>query len=1789
MSTHAENLEEIKKIYGKLLTLRDNTQKCTDKLSKTIKEDKWIDKNLLISLSSACHEMGEVQNSLFDTLRRFGVEKRETVSDTEHSVKAWDKKEKDQQVVEELKKVLNEVCCLTYDGESADIQADLVAIQKEAGTLLHDIEHYIKHQDRLNDFQQLLNWVKLSKPLSLEEVKQCQGKFGFNLMYAVVEHQLKLGGKPSTDVQIELSHVSMKDKKEEVRVSNTFDIPSGEFYDNSLQIKCVPPKSKMLKFASKFKSEYERYMQGMRTNGYQILRALIEDSVLIPDVYKVLFIKDDRSRELFSRTLPLLYQLGLIKEFTLYNRTAYILNTDFLQIYKADSIKRLIKYTTPISNEMVERLFEVTYVRNFINSLVMYYLNTVFNPSSIKMENMPQLGDCAKYIKMELGKETPCSIGLITPVFTHKNIEAEMTGIKELLNLLKIEKKSLIIAVSHESEKEYWKQKLASYDLGEVLYCNVSDDALLKEETAVWKKALAVSEKNIIQTDQKTKTVVEKEESKLPVIPRECESVSVEATAIKEVDNTDSAKKVDAKLTEQFAKAERAEKMATHKVSTVLQQPGTTEIIRDLANEENESTDAELISEISAQIAKHHMAEGMLMLHAMNMQKNKDWMKKLLSQVSYVLGDPLYSKVSFRESPYLYWNYTIDIPDVNNGIASDCLNAASMIRYFFKPSYENGNWHWQSNQAWKQISDDSSNTVLNDIPEIKRVISLFHEFLDKNQKGLGWCLGGKSKIQEVHMQELKSCRNALLAMQKRLENRKTKYNNYIRVMKTYDKICRDSDLYMYISNAEDCTINELWDFCQKFADQPMDQESALSDDGFSYAASPVKLDEYMDETWESIPVPRKQTDHFFGVARTSLKNLLKDAFETLGKYVLARCRVDYANGIEIDVSVIKKTMDEAEKLCSGLIGHLQVLHPSNPLEELAICSIRYLIKTLLKTFNSNYHPMEFYEPFLLTEYVELDEKYIPRVDFDFQIAGLSLYNRCLKHIACIETENSEPCKEAYEKVIEDMLKEKNMGFYKLLACKLGRDNVGVKEEEIVERGNKYLSRAKDDFRSELELAYNYGRLTQKNEIESYEKLAENLVHHLNETQNFGLFALFVDACKNRIEVDSKPRQEELEKRFEHIQNKLAVEIKENGETLSDYPILADIRKCLEKQNFSVAEDYMHMCLDGNLNEIKGLLRNGLTEFTQFVDSYQTYYNICDRNKRLSLDHALGEWFSSRNKSRTSMQKNAIGKAQISFVKEWDRLLSSTGKATPESFLEMLGYPKVLPADVTCQKQTNNRLVYHVTFKSEPTHQYSHPFKQFGSGIFDKGLNVITFTGAHSPENIMNELADAGIERAVGTICLLGASMPWADRCKLAELMKCSDTMFNVIVIDRVMALYLSQFEKLDRENKMMKLCMPFSNATPFQHKGFIPPEMFIGRTKELADIRDMDGPNLVYGGRQLGKSILLRQVSFLDNQPNNGHYAFYFDMKNKNHSSVLTDITQRLRKVKLLKRTVSDWDDFGNAMEDVLENVQQLILLIDEADAFILSANKIKDYPIEVLRMTQNKYPGRFKFVLAGLHNVIRFDRKTLSSNTVYGQLGHINIRPFEFADACDLLLKPLNYLGFESPEPEIVSTILAKTNYFPGLIQYYGKELLTSVKNAYRKHNFKSTNTPPYKLDEAYLKNLMEDDSFLQEIEDKFMITLRVDQDDDNYYYLITLGIAYLYAAEDKPVTLEKIKDVLGSTRIADLSDDKLSALLDELEELNVLRKVDKDEYIFNRYSFYSMLGGTEKIEKALSEYEEK
>ena len=1792
MEEHAKGYTELQELCGKLSTFRKNTADCAKKLLSELTEDKWIENSLLNSLSTAAKEMEELQDSLLNSLAVRNIQAGATLSQAHDAISDWDKKELTKSIAAEIGTVLKKVCSLQYVGEEEVVKEDLSTIQKEASSLLQDLEHYETHQERIDAMKKLISWVDSGKPLTLTEGALCNTLFGFNLYFAINAKQLVFGKEPvivpekqekevtiePTPVEsapVEPTPVTPEPTVEKVKMD--WDIPESEFYDGSLTMEGNPVKAKWTKSATKFKNELENATRGITSSVLKVLSMLQDNMSFDPVFYKNSRFKVQKIKDIFTKAFDMVYNLGLSKKIMFQGHEAYTLNRDLLSIYRTDTLRKMIPAEKPIMLE--SGIFpEVWIARCLVKSFLTNQLLEKYENFQIADNSPASVGSPVSKFKVTCENNNVMNFGVLVPIFTEEQLHEELETIGKFLDEAEKVETNLVVFTRTKEDQSYWENKLKNRKIFRLKFSCL--DELQSGLTPVdLDPAPAYFEEKESSADKPVKA---KEE------PITDESIQVEEKELKKVEEK-------APTIEPVKEESKAEPKS---VKAVKEEPVETE--EPVAVKEDKEPTSDMIAAISSEIHKHHIAEGMLMLHGLNMQEHSDWACRLLREISYVMGDPLYPQITPKEDAYNYWNYTIDVPGMDAGKARDYLNAAAMIRYFFKPSYNEGNWHWQSNQVWKQISDDSSNSALLEIPEIKKVISFFNAFLTRNKKGLGWCMSGENKIQEQHEQDLALFTNDVRNMSQRLEQKRLNRLNHARVIKTYEKVCRDSTLSLFLNSPSDFSTKEILDFCNSYAEEPITVENILADEELTFTPSGAKLDQYMDEIWDSIKVDRKQNDNFLGTERSSLKSLLVSAFEVLGNYIFSRIRVESKSEMVIETSVIRRALEEAGKLCTDLIGHLQNKTSKNPLEELSFCALRYLVKSLLKSFNTNYQPMEFYEPFLLTNYVELNERYLPMLDFNYRLPQLSLYNRVKKHVEMIEENHMVPEEECYETIRDSAYEAMNMGIYNLLSQKLGIDGQDVKGKNIQDIGNENLKKYMEDFRSELELAYNYGRLTQKNEITFYEGLADSLIAHLKETQNYGLFELFATTAKNQIEETSKPRQKELTDQFHALEEMLKKKIVDTHETFNDYPILKDIRRCLANKNFSVAEDYMRQCQDGNLKEIKNLLGTESEEFKQFMESYQEYFSICNNHKKDGLNITLDEWFKNRRKRRDRMLTNSIGKGQIAFAKEWDRLLSSIGRATPETFLEMLGYPKVLSSAVTVARQTNNRTAYDVSFKGKPMQQSSHPFKQFGSGIYDEGLRIITFTGAHSPDTIINELKAAGVERNKGTICLLNTSMPWADRCKLAMLMKCDESMYNVIVIDRVMALYLSQFAKLEREDKMMKLCMPFANATPFQANSVIPPEMFIGRTKELADIRNMDGPNLVYGGRQLGKTILLRQVSFLDNHPKQRRYAFYFDMKNKDDTTVLKNISNRLENEKLISKPLVDWDDFANTMDSIIvkvkdkdkdkDKVKQLILLIDEADAFIMASNKINDKPIEVLRMTQNKFHGHFKFVLAGLHNVIRYDKKSLSPNTGYGQLGHINIKPFEYTEASDLLLRPLSYMGFSIENPDIVSTILAKTNYFPGLIQYYGLKLLESVKTAYQRHNFNPTTNPPYILNEVYLKHLMEDDSFLKEIEDKFMLTLRVDKYDDDYYYLLTLGIAYLYASDEKPVTFEKIKDILSGTRIAELSDDKLSVLLEELGELNVLRKVNNTEYIFNRYSFYSMLGGTDKIEQALmSEYEDR
>ena len=140
--------------------------------------------------------------------------------------------------------------------------------------------------------------------------------------------------------------------------------------------------------------------------------------------------------------------------------------------------------------------------------------------------------------------------------------------------------------------------------------------------------------------------------------------------------------------------------------------------------------------------------------------------------------------------------------------------------------------------------------------------------------------------------------------------------------------------------------------------------------------------------------------------------------------------------------------------------------------------------------------------------------------------------------------------------------------------------------------------------------------------------------------------------------------------------------------------------------------------------------------------------------------------------------------------------------------------------------------------------------------------------------------------------------------------------------------------------------------------------------------------------------------------------------------------------------------------------------MLDEADTFIDSCESIKYWPFDMLKDIQSVGMGRFKFVVAGLRNIVRFKREAaLGNNSVLTHLESLTVKPFKAMEARELLEVPLSYLGFRFPEDNetevLISTILGTTNYFPGLLQLYCTKLIEAMQRDYA--GYSESETPPY------------------------------------------------------------------------------------------------------------------------------
>ncbi|MBD2829988.1 ATP-binding protein [Streptomyces globisporus] len=69
----------------------------------------------------------------------------------------------------------------------------------------------------------------------------------------------------------------------------------------------------------------------------------------------------------------------------------------------------------------------------------------------------------------------------------------------------------------------------------------------------------------------------------------------------------------------------------------------------------------------------------------------------------------------------------------------------------------------------------------------------------------------------------------------------------------------------------------------------------------------------------------------------------------------------------------------------------------------------------------------------------------------------------------------------------------------------------------------------------------------------------------------------------------------------------------------------------------------------------------------------------------------------------------------------------------------------------------------------------------------------------------------------------------------------------------------------------------YNPYTPFV-AGLVPPEVFYGRDDEMREVMGREGGMFLYGGRQLGKSALLRRVAEIFPSRADTHVAVYLDL-----------------------------------------------------------------------------------------------------------------------------------------------------------------------------------------------------------------------------------------------------------------------------------------------------------------------
>ena len=325
----------------------------------------------------------------------------------------------------------------------------------------------------------------------------------------------------------------------------------------------------------------------------------------------------------------------------------------------------------------------------------------------------------------------------------------------------------------------------------------------------------------------------------------------------------------------------------------------------------------------------------------------------------------------------------------------------------------------------------------------------------------------------------------------------------------------------------------------------------------------------------------------------------------------------------------------------------------------------------------------------------------------------------------------------------------------------------------------------------------------------------------------------------------------------------------------------------------------------------------------------------------------------------------------------------------------------------------------------------------GSAMSPDGatLRVLLVRSAPSPATVIEWMRAEAPDNTVLALWLPGA-LKVADRRDLANASR-GRVHPPVVVLDAAALAYLIG-QNEPRRSTFAAITLPFTAASPYRDTpGDAAPEMFYGRTDELAAVLDLRGPSMVSGGRQLGKSALLRTAERQFRDSGSARESVLTSLFTVGSDGDATKLWLSLWPL-LAERNIVSGDapptGAGTAIHTGIlswlagDSNRSLLILLDEADAFLdadAAGNRFTN--VEWCRRIMEDSGRRAKVVFAGLHRTARFDSLPNQPLSHFGPA--IVVGPLRPQHAYDLLTRPLQAVGFRFEDDSTPARVLALAN----------------------------------------------------------------------------------------------------------------------------------------------------------------